>query len=216
MEPDFVSRLIIVALVIYGTSLHELGHAYVATWLGDPTPGRHGRLTLNPIPHLDPLLTAVILPLVLYMTGGYLMCLALTPIDPSRFRRPLRDHMLVAVAGPVMNFLLMGVMVAILWIPGLWKFDEYGRPTYNMIVLFHAAYWNLILGLFNLMPIPPLDGYWIVRPLLPLSLRRSTDELARMGMMSLALVMIGGRFLFPYIQAPAFNFFMELLPWQRY
>src|SRR5689334_2440199 len=101
-----IANLFVVGFVIYGTSLHEMGHAFVAAWLGDPTPGKHGRLTWNPLPHLSPTMTAIVAPIVFFLTshGRSLFCLATTPVDPTKFRRPLRDHALVAVAGPFMNF----------------------------------------------------------------------------------------------------------------
>src|SRR5208283_1211975 len=79
MNADLTAQLLTVALVVYGTSLHEMGHAFVATWLGDPTPGKHGRLTFNPLPHLSPFITAVVLPLVCYMSKGFLFAFASTP-----------------------------------------------------------------------------------------------------------------------------------------
>ncbi len=118
---DLLTRAFIAALVILSTAFHEMGHAFVATWLGDPTPGRHGRLTFNPIPHLQPVLTAIVLPLVTILSNYGFMILATTPVDPSRLRKPLRDQALVAVAGPIMNVVCAAVMLGILWIPGMWN-----------------------------------------------------------------------------------------------
>ena len=207
MDPSDIRRLFVIALVLYGTSLHELAHAYVATWFGDPTPGRHGRLTLNPIPHLQPVLTAIILPVIIYLTGSHqLFCLALTPIDPSKFRRPLRDHALVAVAGPVMNLLLMFLLIGILWIPGQ------SPGNYIAAIFPEAALWNLILAAFNLMPIPGLDGYWIVRPALPMGLRKVTDDIAKMGMLTLAIAMVVGGLLLRHFYVYLVLFLKALLP----
>lgn len=186
-----------------------MGHAYVATWLGDPTPGRHGRLTWNPLPHLSPPMTAIVAPLIFYLTSRNLFCLATTPIDPSKFRHPLRDHALVAGAGPCMNFLLMSALVGVCWIPGVMQYEP--RPNFTTVILPWAALWNLVLGVFNLMPVPPLDGYWISRGLLPLSLRRTTDGLAcHQGALFIALVF--GSILFRYVHAPVFKFFFVIMP----
>ncbi|HYG73506.1 MAG TPA: site-2 protease family protein [Planctomycetota bacterium] len=217
MDDITISKLFIVGLVIYATSLHEMAHAYVAFWLGDPTPGRHGRLTWNPVPHLDPPLTAVFMPLVLYMTSGTLIGMAQTPIDPSRFRRPLRDHALVALAGPMANFLFMGVLIGILWIPGIYKFTLSNDPyNYAAAILPMAAFWNLVLGVFNLFPIPPLDGYRIARAFMPLGVRRKMDEFAAMGSMSMGLVLLAGWFILPQYINHLYRFFIALLPAKTY
>ncbi|MCY3023488.1 MAG: site-2 protease family protein [Planctomycetota bacterium] len=208
MEADPIVKVCVIALVIYSTSLHEMGHAFVASWLGDPTPGRYGRLTLNPIPHLSPPLTAIVFPTVFYLIGGGLFCLAMTPVNPSRMRYPLRDYALTSLAGPVTNFLFAGILLGILWIPGVWQYP----PVYIMAVLTRAAWWCLVLGLFNLLPIPPLDGYGILRVVLPLPLRQQGDALARMGMMSLVIVMMVGSAVFGYIEAPLAALYVRLLP----
>lgn len=206
----FVARIVVIGLVILATAFHEMAHAFSAYYFGDPTPGRHGRLTFNPIPHLDPPLTAIFLPTIFYLFGGGLFCLAQTPISPARMRRPLRDHALTALAGPMTNFLFMGILIGILWIPGVWQ--RYPL-TYNMFILSEAAWWNLILGVFNLLPIPPLDGYRVVRAVVPYSLRAQLDSFASMGMMSLMLVLIVGsvvlRFIEPFLYH---NIFLKLLP----
>jgi Zn-dependent protease len=210
MSHDLTTNLCVIVLVIYGTSLHEMAHAFIAHYYGDPTPGRFNRLTFNPIPHLDPILTAVVFPVIFYLSGGGLFCMAQTPVDPSRFKRPLLQYALVALGGPVMNFLLAGIMLGILWFPGVWQPDS---PNYNMAILTQAAYWNVILGVFNLIPVPPLDGYTIVRGLLPLRIRRPLDDFRRMGTMSLILGVIVGSFLYGMLlRVPVQKFFHILLP----
>ncbi|HEY3320284.1 MAG TPA: site-2 protease family protein [Planctomycetota bacterium] len=210
MSDEFTFKLIVVGLVIYATALHEMAHAFVATWCGDPTPGRYGRLTFNPIPHLQPVLTAIVLPLVFFLSGSGLFCLAQTPVDPSRFRHPKRDQALVAFAGPAANFLFMGLMIGILWIPGVWRDDD---VTWNMRVLTEGARWCMILGVFNLLPIPPLDGYWIVRGVLPLQLRIQADALAR-SQMSMVLVLFVGSVIMRSLSLPIHRIFFHLLPLQ--
>ena len=203
----------VVGLVIYATSLHEMAHAYVATWMGDPTPGRNGRLTANPIPHLTPVLTAVVLPLVGYLTSGGMICMAYTPIDPSKFRKPLRDHALVAVAGPIANLLFMGLLLGILWLPGVW---QRGETTYLMVIAYKAAFFNLMLACFNLLPIPPLDGYWIIRGALPLQLRMQTDSLARNPMIGLVLVFVLGSIILGAMIPDLQRIFEHLTPVYRW
>jgi Zn-dependent protease len=217
VDENTIVKLFTVALVVYGTSLHEMGHAFVAHWFGDPTPARNGRITLNPIPHLQPVVTAVIFPFISYMFGNSLFCLATTPIDPSKLKHPLRDHAIVAIAGPTMNFLLMGILVGVLWIPGTYSFDAYtGSPKNWIAAIFPiAALWNFILGCFNLLPIPPLDGYRIARIIMPIGLRRQADEFAK-STMSFFVVMILGSLIFMQISEPLIRFFITLLPARNY
>jgi Zn-dependent protease len=206
-DPIIVVKLCVIALVIYSTSLHELAHAFSADYFGDPTPGRHGRLTFNPIPHLSPVLTAIVLPLVFYLSNNGLLCLAATPVNPSRFRRPMRDYALVSLSGPLMNFLLAGVMIGILWIPGVWQYPM----NYTMLVLEEAAWWNVVLGVFNLLPIPPLDGYAVIRGALPLQVRMQADALARSSA-SLLLALFVGSYALGSILGPVFEVFRRLFP----
>jgi Zn-dependent protease len=213
MDGQMIVALGVVGLVIYGTSLHEMAHAYVATWLGDPTPGRNGRLTSNPIPHLTPFLTAVVLPLVGYLSFGSMLCMAYTPIDPTKFRRPLRDRALVAVAGPITNLLFMGLLVGILWLPGVW---QRGEMTYLMVIAYKAAFFNLMLACFNLLPIPPLDGYWIIRGALPLQLRMQADTLARNPMIGLLLVFVVGSMILGAMIPELSRFFDQITPNRRW
>jgi Zn-dependent protease len=209
METDTVVRIYVIALVIYSTSLHEMAHAFTAHWLGDPTPGRYGRLTFNPLAHLQPALTAIIFPALFYLAGGGLICLAMTPVNPSRFRHPLRDQALVGLVGPATNLLCAAVMIGILWIPGVWN---PAKPPWLMEILKWAAWWNIVLAAFNLLPIPPLDGYSLVRGALPLQLRQHTDALGRMGMMSLMLVLMAGSAILSFIGPALVLLYSMLLP----
>ena len=184
---ELTVRLMIIALLIFSTALHEMAHAFTATWLGDPTPGRAGRLTLNPIPHLQPVLTAVILPLLMFLSGNGLIMLAMTPINPTRFRNPLRDGALVAVAGPLTNLLFAAVSLGLLWI--FWTPEHKNLAA---IVLEETVKWSVILAVFNLMPIPPLDGYAIIRAFLPLEMRRPLDDFARGGYGIVIVFLLGG------------------------
>jgi Zn-dependent protease len=210
---DPVSKYIVVALIIYGTSLHEMGHAFASYWFGDPTPGRHGRLTLNPLPHLEPMFGSTVLPIISTMLGNAPLSFGLCPVDPSRYRRPLRDNALMSLAGPAMNFLFCGLMIGILWIPGVWNAEE---PTYNMRILSIAAYWEFMVGCFNLLPIPPLDGYSILRVVLPIQLRQKGDDLRRMGSVSFLLPILIGWPLFNAVAEPLGDFFVQLLPLYYY
>jgi Zn-dependent protease len=206
-SPQFLD-FFVVLLVVYSTSWHELAHAFVATWLGDPTPGRHGRLTFDPLAHLKPPSTAIFIPFFTYLFMHFLFCLAFTPINPSRFRRPMRDRALVSVAGPLMNLAFMGLFVGILWIPGVFG----PNPTALVYVAYWAGFWNLVLAVFNMMPLPPLDGYWIARGLLPLPLRMKVDAFAITPFMPLLLVMVVGMAIMNAVMPYVIWFYQSLLP----
>jgi Zn-dependent protease len=145
--------LLLLPVVIASLALHELAHAYVAWRLGDPTAKEQGRLMLNPIAHLDPLGT-LMFALTALLAGVPFGWAKPVPVDPRNFRRPKEGMALVAVAGPVMNFLFALAALAVLRHAGL---D--GR-AFEVVALAYLV--NVILGLFNLIPIPPLDGSRIV------------------------------------------------------
>jgi Zn-dependent protease len=194
-----------VLLVVYSVSLHELAHAYAATWCGDPTPGRHGRLTWNPLVQLHPVYS-ILMPIIGYALARFPFGFAYTPIDPSHFRRPLRDRALVGLSGPAANFLVAFAFVGLLWVPGLAPPPIAERISYNFRVFALVAFYNLLLAIFNLLPLPGLDGYAVVRPVLPLQLRRSLDDVARMGFIPFMLILVLGSTL----MGPVFGYLLDL------
>ena len=140
-------------ILLASMTLHELAHAYVATRLGDPTPREQGRLTLNPIVHLDPLGTAMFA--ITYFISSFIFGWAKpVEVQPGYFRRPKQGMALVAIAGPVVNFALALLCVAAL------VHVEFGDRTTEVLIRSYQV--NLVLGIFNLIPIPPLDGSRIV------------------------------------------------------
>jgi Zn-dependent protease len=155
---DLETFLWLIPFLLVSLVLHELAHAVVATRLGDPTPREQGRLTLNPIAHLDPLGTIMFG--VTYFTTGLLFGWARPVlVDMRRFRHPKQGMALVAAAGPATNFLLaLGAIAYIV----------HGNPEGRWLdVALQAFTVNIVLGIFNLIPIPPLDGSRIVGALLP-------------------------------------------------
>jgi Zn-dependent protease len=155
---DLEIFLWLIPFLLVSLVLHELAHAVVATRLGDPTPREQGRLTLNPIAHLDPLGTIMFA--VTYFTTGLLFGWARPVlVDMRRFRHPKQGMALVAAAGPATNFLL--ALAAIAYI-------VHGNPEGRWLdVALQAFTVNIVLGIFNLIPIPPLDGSRIVGAFLP-------------------------------------------------
>ena len=175
--------LLLLPIVVVSLSLHELAHAYVAWRLGDPTAKEQGRLTLNPIAHLDPLGT-LMFALTALLAGVPFGWAKPVPVDPRYFRRPKEGMALVAVAGPAMNFVLALVALAVLRHAGL---D--GR-AFEVVALAYLV--NVILGLFNLIPIPPLDGSRIVGVLMDNATYARWISLHAVGM----LIVFGAFFLF--------------------
>ena len=178
--------LITAALVMVAIILHELAHGYAAWAMGDTTARRAGRLSLNPLVHVDRLGT-LLLPGILLVsqlvTIGHVLFMfgwaKPVPVDPSRFRYPRQQMAVVAIAGPLMNFSLALLAAFALRLPGLSVAWLTAIGTF--IVL------NLVLGMFNLVPIPPLDGGRIAVGLLPLALARQWARVERLG---IALVLI--------------------------
>ena len=156
----------VITILILSLAIHEAAHAFVANLCGDPTAKEQGRLTLNPIAHIDPVMTLIV-PLFLWMSTGFLFGGAKpVPVSPHRLRHPLRDMSLVAIAGPLSNILLA--------------------------ILFTVLYWgviaNVFLAVFNMVPIPPLDGSRVMAYLLPSGLRASYMRLESFGLMIVIFV----------------------------
>jgi Zn-dependent protease len=152
--------------------LHEVSHGVVALWFGDDTAKRAGRLTLNPIPHIDPF-GSIILPAMGALAGfpafGYAKPV---PVNPAQLRNPRRDMLYVSLAGPTTNFLLMAISAVVarsLYSNGAGLGTSIAHPTPDLLleVVFYFAVVNLLLGVFNLLPIPPLDGSGLVERAMP-------------------------------------------------
>lgn len=203
---DLLSGIAIWALpVILAVTLHEAAHGYAARAMGDDTAERMGRISLNPLRHVDPFGT-VILPALLLVVGGVMFGWAKpVPVDFSRLR-PLRLGMIVvAAAGPAVNVLMAAVAVLGLWLipvmpdpAQLWLFEN----------LKNAIYINLLLAVFNMLPIPPLDGGRVMTGLLPWPLAVRLARLERFGL----LLVLGFLFLLPML-GNAVGINLDLLGW---
>jgi Zn-dependent protease len=146
---DLHTFLYLLPIVLASLTLHELAHAYVAWRLGDPTAKQEGRLTLNPLVHIDPLGTLMFI--VTALAAGLPFGWARpVPVNPNYFRRPKEGMAIVAVAGPLMNFAVALICFAVL------RHVEVSSQTFE--VLRQAWIVNVVLGIFNLIPVPPLDG----------------------------------------------------------
>jgi Zn-dependent protease len=188
MEP--LDAIILVAVLIMSVVVHEVAHAWQARREGDDTAERLGRITLNPIPHLDPL-GSIILPGILAYTGGMIFGWAKpVPVNPANYRQYVAGDIRVSLAGIVSNIglailatILAGFVVKLRSVVG----SMGGTTDVLFMSLNYAIYINLILAFFNLIPIPPLDGSHVVAHMLP---RELADRYRNLGQFGLMIVML--------------------------
>ena len=187
---EFVALLI---ALVFGISVHEFAHALAATWLGDPLPGKEGRLTLQPAAHLD------LAGSLMFLVGGFGWG---KPVqyNPYALRTsPRVGPALVAVAGPLSNFILailIGIIARLMplffgtTLAGLMRSGGPEGVLFNLLI--GIAYYNLILSFFNLIPIPPLDGFTILEGILPLELAERLQVVRQYGFLILIVLLIAG------------------------
>jgi Zn-dependent protease len=183
------SIFLILPVFVLSVIVHEAAHGLMALWCGDATAREHGRLTLNPIPHVD-LMGSIVLPVLLFLfRAPFLFGWAKpVPVDHGRLRHPRNDAVKVALAGPASNGLLALVFAALARLApesgaaGSWA--AFFAPLREMALA--GVVWNCALGLFNLIPIPPLDGSWVLMRFLRL---RHVLALNRFRFVGIVLVM---------------------------
>ncbi len=185
-----------IALVVYSIILHEIAHGVAAFLLGDPTAKLQGRLTMNPVKHVDPFMTIAMPLLLLLMSGGRFLFGGAkpVPVNPYLFRDRRKGMMLTAVAGPGTNLLIMlTCVVFVRFLSLLAGVGPLSNLAYFLRRIFNlVGFWNVILIAFNLLPIPPLDGSRVVAYLLPRDLARSYEQLERYGMLLVLGVLLTG------------------------
>jgi Zn-dependent protease len=181
ITPKVAVFVVVFMIAVFSIVLHEVAHGLMAYWCGDPTAYRLGRITLNPIDHIDPLMTLLVPALLLWTSGGSFVFGGAKPVPVNYFNLThiRRDPILVAAAGPATNIALALVLALVsnlcAFVPG-----QMGLLLWKSVVT--GAIINIVLAVFNLVPIPPLDGSRIVMCLLPEEAARRYGALERYGL----------------------------------
>jgi Zn-dependent protease len=185
-----IEKIVILAFLVESIVLHEIAHGFVALLFGDHTAERQGRITLNPIPHIDPLWTIAIPVVAYFISGGTFVIGGAkpVPINPSNYRRLLLGDICVSAAGIAVNFLIAVIMILLLNVVHIVSGNLTGSITAT--VFLRVALLNIVLAMFNLIPIPPLDGSHLFKYLLPFGLRGSYEKLGRSGAGFIILILV--------------------------
>lgn len=208
--PDIGQSLIIFAVLLFSLTVHEMAHAITADWFGDPTARRLGRISLNPAVHIDPVGT-LLLPLLGLFAGGFVFGWAKpVPVNPANLKNHRQDFLVIAAAGPASN-ILMAVAASVLLgtVPGGLGASE-GIPGALATFGFAMVQLNLLLAVFNMLPIPPLDGGNVLAGILPEALAASYDRLLRPYGFVILLVLMATGWLYRLI-GPPLSFLMGWL-----
>jgi Zn-dependent protease len=190
MSGRWVDLLYLVPILLISLTVHEVSHGWVAYRMGDPTAKSHGRLSLNPLKQLDPIGTAMFI--ITYLFWGVVFGWAKPiPISPYYFKNRQRGMAIVGAAGPASNFIMAVIFGLILRFAGP-PLEEAGTSTAVVIlnVLFMFVQINIVLGVFNLLPIPPLDGSRVVGAFLPRRAYEYWVAIDRYGFMIIIVLLI--------------------------
>jgi Zn-dependent protease len=212
LDIDLAQIFIAFIVLLFSLTVHEMAHAWTADRLGDPTARRLGRVSLNPIVHADPIGT-VLFPLIAMVTGVPIIGWAKpVPVDIRRLRRDRRDYVLVAAAGPASNLALAVIaaltLAALPVSPVLIGEPNVSAPLASLLSL--GVRLNVLLAVFNMLPIPPLDGGNVISGLLPRRLASVFDQIRPYGFLLLyALLLTDG---FYYLVVRPSNFLRSWLP----
>jgi len=181
MTIDFLQLAVILGIILVSMTFHEVMHGFVSYWLGDDTAKLQGRLTLNPIKHIDPFLT-ILLPLTLAIVGAPIFGGAKpVPFNPDRVRGDEWGVALVAVAGPLTNLLIAFILFGVGVVTGVSVSSMGYSSLYEMIIVY-GVFINLGFFIFNLIPLPPLDGSRVLYALAPEFVRRGMELIEQYGL----------------------------------
>ncbi|HKW66326.1 MAG TPA: site-2 protease family protein [Terriglobales bacterium] len=208
---------------LFAISVHESAHAFTAWRCGDPTAKMLGRVSLNPMRHID-IMGTLIMPAICLITGFPVIGWAKpTPVDPRNFSHEIRDDIFTAIAGPISNFLVATLAVICLMLISvsspqasfIVKAAMLGYPGISnsalvpiSVLLYQGMVINVLLGVFNLIPVPPLDGSHVVRHMLS---ERTRDIYDRVGIVGLILLLLVGGNLLMAMMSPFLAIFNSLL-----
>jgi Zn-dependent protease len=199
MDLDVLSKAIGFVVFLFSVVVHENAHGVSAEYFGDPTARALGRITLNPVPHIDPVGSILLPAAALFMGMPFIGWAKPVPVNSANLRNPIVHNAYVAAAGPASNFIL-AFLGAVIWIivglvfkhvPGLMENGERTFLFFNTLCQSLIIY-NCILGVFNLLPIPPLDGHWILIRFLPPGPREALASVGRFGFVILLLLLWTG------------------------
>lgn len=208
MELSLIQKIIVWAVpVVFAITVHEVAHGWVANRLGDPTARMLGRLTLNPIKHIDPVGTIVVPLLLLLLPGGFIFGWAKpVPVTQQNLRNQRRDMAIVAAAGPLSN-----ILMALFWgsVAMLGTHVDLGSVGQPLRLMGEAGILiNIALAVLNLLPLPPLDGGRVVSNLLPPRLSARYDRVEPYGFIILVGLMVTG--ILWYIMGPPYILLLTL------
>ena len=210
--PDISQLLIILSVLLFSLTVHETAHAVTADWLGDPTARRLGRISLNPMVHLDPV-GSFLLPVMGFYLGGFIFGWAKpVPVNTANLKNHRRDFLVIAAAGPASNIVLaLGASMLLGAVPGGLGASE-GIPSALATFGLYLLQLNLLLAVFNMLPIPPLDGGNVLAGLLPEALASGYDRLVRPYGFVILIVLMATGWLYTLIGPPMSLLMGWLLP----
>ncbi|MBA4311647.1 MAG: site-2 protease family protein [Chlorobiaceae bacterium] len=190
-----LEQLYILPILLFSVVIHEVAHGWMALKLGDPTAKQMGRLTLNPIPHIDPIGSILVPMFSLFVAGRVFIAWAKpVPINPYNFSDYRRDDILVSIVGPISNLLVgLGCTIMFILIALLGQVVPINNPVIEEAFSFFLKMFaggitlNVVLAVFNLIPIPPLDGSHVVAALLPAEM---SEQYQRLGFYGIFIVLI--------------------------
>lgn len=207
MSFDIVYILIVIGVILISMTLHEAMHAYTSYWLGDDTAKLSGRLTLNPLKHIDPVMT-LLLPILLAIAGAPVFGGAKpVPFNSNKLKFGEWGIAIVALAGPLTNFILAFISV------GIWALFVPAKESIFSQILVTSASVNLGFFVFNMIPIPPLDGSRLLYALAPEFVRRGMERMERFGIVIIfTLLLVAGTYL-ESLMLSSTNFFLSAFCW---